>query len=259
MVAIRHSITYHSHQKALLPGRRCRYSLPHNGRHEFRFLRIKRLCTKRRDSGLQIEPPLEPLTKSCLSLPTFISSTNCFQASTASSKYTNNNSNSNICNIKNSNNMAALEDSDFEMHVDEDSDFEFMSDGEENVVPPSKKVSTKPGPKATKGKKKPNPILSPRSSSANNVAAASAKEGEEDGFPTKGKKKKKTIEERYQKKTQHEHILIRPDTYIGSVVPMQEEMFVYDGKQDAIVKKEITYTPGLYKIFDESKWTMTAI
>lgn len=30
-------------------------------------------------------------------------------------------------------------------------------------------------------------------------------------------KKGKTIEETYQKKTQLEHILLRPDTYIGSV------------------------------------------
>ena len=27
----------------------------------------------------------------------------------------------------------------------------------------------------------------------------------------------KTIEERYQKKTQHEHILLRPDTYMDSI------------------------------------------
>ena len=29
---------------------------------------------------------------------------------------------------------------------------------------------------------------------------------------------KKTLEEIYQKKTQYEHILLRPDTYVGSVV-----------------------------------------
>jgi hypothetical protein len=159
---------------------------------------------------------------------------------------------SNIITINNT--MAALDDSDFDMPVDNDSDFDFTSDGEENVAPPSKKkVSAKPAPKfVSKEKKKSNPILSPRSASTINAAAGSTKDdGEDATAPTKGKTK--TIEERYQKKTQHEHILIRPDTYIGSVVPMQEEMFVYDGEQDAIVKKEITYTPGLYKIFDESK------
>ncbi|KAL3917013.1 MAG: hypothetical protein SGILL_004913, partial [Bacillariaceae sp.] len=143
--------------------------------------------------------------------------------------------------------MAALDDSDFDMHVDEDSDFDFMSDGEENMAPPKKKGSGKPAPKASKGKKKSNPILSPRSESASN--AGSAKDKDDGTAPTKGKKK--TIEELYEKKTQHEHVLIRPDTYIGSVVPIKDEMFVYDGEKDAIVKKEITFTPGLFKIFDE--------
>jgi hypothetical protein len=140
--------------------------------------------------------------------------------------------------------MAALEDSDFDMYVDEDSDMEMMSDGEENVAPPSKKGSKKTAPKASKaGNNKPNPILSPRNA---NVESSLAQEGE--------KGKPKTIEERYQKKSQREHVLIRPDTYIGSVMPITEEMFVYDADQDAIVKKEITYTPGLFKIFDESKY-----
>ena len=145
--------------------------------------------------------------------------------------------------------MAAIDDSDFEMHADDDSDFDFMSDGEENVAPPSKKVG-KPAPKASKGKnKKSNPILSSRSESASNAASAA---GKEDSETTKGKGK--TIEERYQKMSQLEHVLKRPDTYIGSVEPLQQEMFVYEADKDAIVNKEITFTPGLYKIFDESKF-----
>ncbi|KAL7748705.1 DNA topoisomerase 2 [Sorochytrium milnesiophthora] len=59
----------------------------------------------------------------------------------------------------------------------------------------------------------------------------------------------KTVEEIYQKKTQLEHILLRPDTYIGSVEAMQTPMWVFeDGK---FVHRSITYVPGLYKIFDE--------
>lgn len=136
--------------------------------------------------------------------------------------------------------MATMEDSDFDVYVDEDSDVEFMSDGEENVAPPSKKGSKKPALKVSKGgTKKPNPMLSPRNA---NVGSSSEK----------GEGKTKTIEERYQKKSPREHVLIRPDTYIGSVMPITEEMFVYDADQNAIVKKEITYTPGLFKIFDES-------
>ncbi|XP_076674328.1 DNA topoisomerase 2 [Andrena cerasifolii] len=63
--------------------------------------------------------------------------------------------------------------------------------------------------------------------------------------------KKKTIEGIYQKKSQLEHILLRPDTYIGSVEHVTELMWVYDKEKDIMVQKEIKYVPGLYKIFDE--------
>eukprot|EP01028_Stygiella_incarcerata_P004101 TRINITY_DN185_c0_g1_i1.p1 TRINITY_DN185_c0_g1~~TRINITY_DN185_c0_g1_i1.p1 ORF type:complete len:1625 (-),score=533.53 TRINITY_DN185_c0_g1_i1:176-5050(-) len=63
-------------------------------------------------------------------------------------------------------------------------------------------------------------------------------------------KKKKTLEDIYQKKTQLEHILLRPDTYIGSVEQITETAWVYDeGK--GMTCREIEYVPGLYKIFDE--------
>lgn len=65
------------------------------------------------------------------------------------------------------------------------------------------------------------------------------------------KKKRMSVERIYQKKTQLEHILLRPDTYIGSVEPIKQSMWVYDDQLSAIVSKEITYVPGLYKIFDE--------
>jgi hypothetical protein len=149
--------------------------------------------------------------------------------------------------------MALLVDSDYDMAVDEDSDMDFVSEGEENVAPLSKKVTSKSvrkTSKAPKGGKKSDPILSPRSTNASNVTSAAAFSSTEEGDMGKSK----TIEERYQKKSQREHVLIRPDTYIGSVMPITEEMFVYVADQDAIVKKEITYTPGLFKIFDESKF-----
>lgn len=60
---------------------------------------------------------------------------------------------------------------------------------------------------------------------------------------------KKTIEEIYQKKTQLEHILLRPDTYIGSTEKQQQQMWIMDG--DKMVQQTIGYVPGLYKIFDE--------
>jgi DNA topoisomerase-2 len=37
----------------------------------------------------------------------------------------------------------------------------------------------------------------------------------------------------------------------GSVEPMTECMWVYDEEQDVMVWKDISFVPGLYKIFDE--------
>jgi len=60
---------------------------------------------------------------------------------------------------------------------------------------------------------------------------------------------KKAIEDIYQKKTQLEHILLRPDTYIGSTEKQQAQLWVHNGSE--MVYKNVSYTPGLYKIFDE--------
>jgi DNA topoisomerase-2 len=59
------------------------------------------------------------------------------------------------------------------------------------------------------------------------------------------------VEEVYQKKTPLEHILLRPDTYIGAVDKRDEETWVYDQKQDTMVYKNVSFVPGLLKIFDE--------
>lgn len=52
-----------------------------------------------------------------------------------------------------------------------------------------------------------------------------------------------------QKKSQLEHILLRPDTYIGSTEKQQQQLWVHDG--DRMVLQNTSYVPGLYKIFDE--------
>ena len=57
------------------------------------------------------------------------------------------------------------------------------------------------------------------------------------------------IEKEYQKKTDKEHILDNPDTYIGSVENVSNPMYVFD--KDNIILKDINYNPGLYKLFDE--------
>ncbi|KAK5978496.1 DNA gyrase/topoisomerase IV A subunit [Trichostrongylus colubriformis] len=66
------------------------------------------------------------------------------------------------------------------------------------------------------------------------------------------KGKKLAIEDIYQKKSQLEHILLRPDTYIGSVEYTEKTaMWVYDSETEKLVLRDIQYVPGLYKIFDE--------
>ena len=50
---------------------------------------------------------------------------------------------------------------------------------------------------------------------------------------------------------QHEHILTRPDMYIGSTRRVEDDMYVWDEETKSIVYRKVKYSPGLYKIFDE--------
>lgn len=65
------------------------------------------------------------------------------------------------------------------------------------------------------------------------------------------KKKEKTVEEIYQKKSPVEHVLLRPDSYVGSLEALKEKRWVFDSEMQRLVYREITYVPGLYKIVDE--------
>ena len=55
---------------------------------------------------------------------------------------------------------------------------------------------------------------------------------------------------KYQKKTDKQHILDNPDTYIGSVELVESEEFVHN-ESGVIIKSLINVNPGLYKLFDE--------
>ena len=59
------------------------------------------------------------------------------------------------------------------------------------------------------------------------------------------------LAQQYQQKTDKQHILDNPDTYIGSVEKVDAQMWVFDEAIQQIVLKEIEYVPGLYKLFDE--------
>lgn len=54
---------------------------------------------------------------------------------------------------------------------------------------------------------------------------------------------------KYQKLTDKEHILKKPDTYIGSIENTDHTDYIFN--DDKIVSKEFQYIPGLYKLFDE--------
>jgi DNA gyrase/topoisomerase IV subunit B len=60
-----------------------------------------------------------------------------------------------------------------------------------------------------------------------------------------------SLAKQYQKKTDKQHILDNPDTYIGSVENVDADMWVYDDATQKIALKTIEYIPGLYKLFDE--------
>ena len=61
----------------------------------------------------------------------------------------------------------------------------------------------------------------------------------------------KSVEETYRKLDQVEHILLRPDTYIGSIQRVTQPMWLLDAPTRRIVSRTASFVPGLYKIFDE--------
>uniref|UniRef100_A0A6C0KLW9 DNA topoisomerase (ATP-hydrolyzing) n=1 Tax=viral metagenome TaxID=1070528 RepID=A0A6C0KLW9_9ZZZZ len=54
-----------------------------------------------------------------------------------------------------------------------------------------------------------------------------------------------------QQKTDKQHILDNPDTYIGSVENVDSHLWIMNESNDMIIEKNINYIPGLFKLFDE--------
>jgi DNA topoisomerase-2 len=64
------------------------------------------------------------------------------------------------------------------------------------------------------------------------------------------------LSEKYQQKTDKQHILDNPDTYIGSIEEVDTDLWIADetdteNTKPKIVSKNIKYIPGLFKLFDE--------
>jgi DNA topoisomerase-2 len=59
------------------------------------------------------------------------------------------------------------------------------------------------------------------------------------------------LSKKYQKKTDKEHILSNPDTYIGSVENVEHIEYIFNDESNSIKSSEIQLIPGLFKLFDE--------
>ena len=58
-----------------------------------------------------------------------------------------------------------------------------------------------------------------------------------------------SLSQKYQKKTDKQHILDNPDTYIGSVELIENDNYLLE--ENKIRQKTSQFIPGLYKLFDE--------
>ena len=56
---------------------------------------------------------------------------------------------------------------------------------------------------------------------------------------------------KYQKLTDREHILKKPDTYIGTIENTEHVDYLFNDVGDGVSHREFQYIPGLYKLFDE--------
>jgi DNA topoisomerase-2 len=60
------------------------------------------------------------------------------------------------------------------------------------------------------------------------------------------------LSDTYQKKTDIEHILQAPDTYVGSIETCQQPFWLYNASTMRMEQKEIDFNPALFKLFDEA-------
>ena len=63
--------------------------------------------------------------------------------------------------------------------------------------------------------------------------------------------KRSKVSDKYVKLDPVEHVLKRPNMYIGSIEKDSYLTWIYDEEQSKMVKKDIKFVPGFYKIYDE--------
>ncbi|KAJ3544854.1 hypothetical protein NM688_g5693 [Phlebia brevispora] len=114
---------------------------------------------------------------------------------------------------------------------------------------PKAKATTKAVPKAKQAATKKKVLVDKDDNASDNDEDDESGPSEPSAAPKNGKKK--TASETYQKLTQLEHVLKRPDSYIGSVEKITQHMWVWDSENKRMAQREITYVPGFFKIIDE--------
>ncbi|KAF2432921.1 type II DNA topoisomerase [Tothia fuscella] len=127
------------------------------------------------------------------------------------------------------------ENSDLDLDDNSDNDNSQLS----NTPPTAKKQKKLPGPKKSSGK--------PLASIENESFTAM----DDDKPVPKPKAKAGVASDKYQKISHIEHILLRPDTYIGSVERTEQELWAYNSVTEAMEFRKVNFVPGLFKIFDE--------
>ena len=58
-----------------------------------------------------------------------------------------------------------------------------------------------------------------------------------------------SVDKKFQKLDDIDHVILRPGMYIGSIKPHKSNKWII--AEDKMVQKELNYNPGLLKIFDE--------
>ncbi|QRV90959.1 DNA topoisomerase 2 [Ceratobasidium sp. AG-Ba] len=149
-------------------------------------------------------------------------------------------------------------------------DFDGASSGSEAFAPKPKKAPAKgKAPASSKAAPKAKAAAAPKKKAAGKVLKPIDNKKDEDSddgtsWVVKDDKesdaepeaavparKNKGASEMYEKLTQLQHILKRPDTYIGSIEAITQKMWTFDAETKRMVYRDVTYVPGLFKIVDE--------
>lgn len=156
--------------------------------------------------------------------------------------------------------MSSSEGENFDLDAISCDESDGYSPAPKKVTKAATKKATNATGKAIKpsAKSKPGPkkkVLAPKDENADDVWQDDCEDISDDGVPQPAVitnvRKDKTASETYKKLTQLEHILKRPDSYIGSIETIRQPMWTYDPENNRMTHREVQYVPGFFKIIDE--------